>query len=62
MNEKQLNAINGLKAIISKTGVTGLRVELIGSWYWLFGNTDGIEKDLRAAGFVYNPRNSLEYW
>lgn len=54
MNEKQLNATKELKRIISESKVQGLRIEIIGSWLWLFGNTDSIESEIKKAGFKYN--------
>lgn len=39
-----------------------IKIELIGSWVWVSGNTYPIRKELKAAGFLFAPVKKMWYW
>ena len=39
-----------------------IKVELIGAWVWISGNTYPIRSELKAAGFQFAPVKKMWYW
>jgi len=46
---------------IAKT-LPGVKVELIGSWVWVSGNTKPVKDDLKAAEFKWNSKRKMWYY
>lgn len=43
-------------------GLSGLYVELCGSWLWISGDTRRNREALKAAGCCWAPKKSMWYW
>ena len=46
------NVINGL------AGIKGIKVELVGAWVWVSGNTKNVKDKLKELGLHYAPQKS----
>lgn len=42
--------------------MTGCKIEIIGSWVWITGNTYEYKDELKAAGFFWSKSKKAWYW
>lgn len=48
-----------LNKIIS---LSGIQIEIIGSWLWVSGNTFPVREAIKAAGFKFSGNKKMWYW
>jgi len=61
--EKEQNISSVYKDIVNAVLKFELiKVELIGSWVWISGNTYPIKDELKAAGFFFAGKKKMWYW
>lgn len=73
--EAAFNAMNGasdqprnetagefIRVIDALMKLSGLNVELCGSWLWISGDTKPVKEDLKAAGCRWASKKSMWYW
>jgi len=59
VSEEMQNKINDIVCFFS---ITNLRVEIIGGWLWVTGNTYPVKKDLKENGFKFSKNKIAWYW
>jgi len=42
--------------------LTGIEIEIMGSWIWVTGNTRQNRTELKIAGFIFSPNKIAWYW
>jgi curved DNA-binding protein CbpA len=40
----------------------GIKIEIIGTWLWVTGNTKPVKEELKKAGFKFAPKKIAWYW
>ena len=53
---------NIVKALAFARELPGVRVELVGAWVWVNGNTKPHRESLKAAGFRWAPKKERWYF
>ena len=42
--------------------IDGIKIELIGSWIWISGNTYPVKEQIKAAGFKFHSKKAMWFW
>lgn len=60
--EEQKKDLNLFASIIEKIEMLPLKIEIIGPWLWVSGNTYPYKKELKQAGLFFAPSKKMWYY
>ena len=39
-----------------------IKIEVVGKWIWVSGETKTVRQDLKSAGYFWSPKKKMWYW
>jgi curved DNA-binding protein CbpA len=55
-------AADYIKVVENIIHIPDIKIEIIGTWIWITGNTKPVKEELKKAGFKFAPKKVAWYW
>jgi|BioPla2DNA2_1021312.scaffolds.fasta_scaffold189662_1 curved DNA-binding protein CbpA len=55
-------ATDYIKVVENIIHIPDIKIEIIGTWIWITGNTKPVKEELKKAGFKFAPKKVAWYW
>ncbi len=55
-------ATDYIKVVENIIHIPDIKIEIIGTWIWITGNTRPVKEELKKAGFKFAPKKTAWYW